>query len=212
MKKITILITDDHTLVRESWALLLNTDERFEVVAQCGSGEEAVEKAKNLRPEIVLMDINLPGISGMEATQLIRKFSPCSAVLAVSLHSQPAYARRMMKCGAMGYITKNSSKDEMCKAILELKNGRKYICEEIKNLLSDRAMNGENPLGEINALSLREIQVIDFIKKGFSSKDIAGSLTLSVKTVEVHRYNILKKLKLKNVTTLVNFMNHSAAF
>src|SRR5438067_1206348 len=123
MEKITILITDDHTLVRETWSFILNTDERFNVIAECGSGEEAVELATKLHPNIVIMDINLPGMNGIEATQLIRKSSPSSRILGVSLHTQPTYARKMIQKGAMGYVTKNSSREEMFKAIIEVQAG-----------------------------------------------------------------------------------------
>jgi DNA-binding NarL/FixJ family response regulator len=209
MEKITILIADDHTLVRETWSFILNTDERFNVVAECGSGEEAVELAKQLRPNIVIMDINLPGMNGIEATQLIRKFSPASRILGVSLHTQPTYARKMIQKGAMGYVTKNSSREEMFKAIMEIQGGQRYICDEIKNILSEQVINGEDQQGGLNALSQREIEIINFIKKGNSSKEIAESLDISVKTVEVHRYNILKKLNLKNSAALVNYINNS---
>lgn len=209
MEKITILITDDHTLVRESWAMLFNSDPRFSVAAQCGTGEEAIELAKNLRPNVVIMDINLPGINGFEATSQIRKYSPGSRILGVSLHTQPAYARKMMQMGAMGYVTKNSSQEEMFKAIVEVHNNRKYICEEIKNILSEQAMSGETETGGVHSLSKRELDIISYLKKGFSSKEIAENISVSVKTVEVHRYNILKKLNLRNVAALVNYINHS---
>src|SRR5690242_12021416 len=209
MEKITILIADDHTLVRETWSFILNSDPRFYVVAECGSGEEAVEMARNLRPAVVIMDINLPGINGIEATQLIRKYSPTSKILGVSLHTQPTYARKMMQKGAMGYVTKNSSRDEMFKAILEIQEGKKYICDEIKNILSEQVISGEEQTTGVNLLSQREIEIIAYIKKGFSSKEIAEALNISVKTVEVHRYNILKKLNLKNAAALVNFINNS---
>lgn len=209
MEKISILIADDHTLVRETWSYILNTDTRFNVVAESGSGEDAVELARKLRPNIVIMDINLPGISGIEATQLIRKCSPNSKILGVSLHTQPSYARKMMQKGAMGYVTKNSSREEMFKAILEIQDGKKYICDEIKNILSDQVINGSDQSSGLNSLSQREIEIIAFIKRGFSSKEIADSLNISVKTVEVHRYNILKKLNLKNAAALVNFINNS---
>lgn len=212
MEKITILIADDHTLVRETWSFILNTDPRFQVIAESGSGEEAVELAKELKPEIVIMDINLPGINGIEATQLIRKFSPGSKILGVSLHTQPTYARKMMQKGAMGYVTKNSSREEMFNAIIEIHSGHKYICNEIKNILSDQMLHGEEQDNSINSLSQREIEVINLIKKGDSSKEIAEALTISVKTVEVHRYNILKKLHLKNAAALVNFINNSQDF
>ena len=209
MEKITILIADDHTLVRETWSFILNNDPRFQVVAECGSGEEAVELARNLRPNIVIMDINLPGINGIEATHQIRKFSPASKILGVSLHTQPTYARKMMQKGASGYVTKNSSREEMFKAIMEIHNGKKYICEEIKNILSEQVISGEEPQTGLNSLSQREIEIITLIKNGHSSKEIAESLNISVKTVEVHRYNILKKLNLKNAASLVNFINNS---
>ena len=209
MDKITILIADDHTLVRETWSFILNTDARFSVVAECGSGEDAVERAKSLRPNIVIMDINLPGINGIESTQQIRKFSPGTRILGVSLHTQPTYARKMMQKGAMGYVTKNSSREEMFKAIMEIQAGKKYICDEIKNILSDQVISGDDPQTGLNSLSQREIEIISYIKKGFSSKEIADSLSISVKTVEVHRYNILKKLNLKNAAALVNFINNS---
>ena len=209
MDKITILIADDHTLVRETWSFILNTDPRFTVVAESGSGEEAVELSKKLRPNIVIMDINLPGINGIEATQQIRKFSPGSRILGVSLHTQPTYARKMMQKGAMGYVTKNSSREEMFKAILEIQAGKKYICDEIKNILSEQVISGDDPQTGLNSLSQREIEIISYIKKGDSSKEIADSLSISVKTVEVHRYNILKKLNLKNAAALVNFINNS---
>src|SRR6476469_10134095 len=115
------------------------------VIAESGSGEDAVELAKQLRPNIVIMDINLPGINSIEATQQIRKFSPGSKILGVSLHTQPTYARKMIQKGAMGYVTKNSSREEMFKAILEIQNGRKYICDEIKTILSQQMVNGDNP-------------------------------------------------------------------
>ena len=209
MEKITILIADDHTLVRETWSFILNTDQRFSVIAESGSGEEAVELARKLRPNIVIMDINLPGMNGIEATQQIRKFSPGSKVLGVSLHTQPTYARKMIQKGASGYVTKNSSKEEMFKAIIEIQAGKKYICEEIKNILSEQVISGDEAQTGLNSLSQREIEIISFIKKGNSSKEIADTLDISVKTVEVHRYNILKKLNLNNAAALVNFINNS---
>jgi two-component system invasion response regulator UvrY len=209
MEKITILIADDHTLVRETWTYILNTDPRFKVVAQSRSGEEAVELAKELRPNVVIMDINMPGMNGIEATHMIRKFSPGSKILGVSLHTQPAYARKMVQKGAMGYVTKNSSCEEMFKAIIEIHNKRKYICEEIKAILSEQVINGDEQQAGLNALSGREIEIIGFIKKGFSSKEIAEALGISVKTVEVHRYNTLKKLNLKNSAAMVNYINNS---
>jgi DNA-binding NarL/FixJ family response regulator len=210
MEQITILITDDHTLVREAWSLILNSNPKFKVIAKCNCGEEAVELAKRLNPDVVTMDINLPNMNGIEATKQIRKFSPATKVLGVSQHSQPVYARKMMRAGALGYITKNSDPEEMFEAISEIFNGRKYVCNEIKNILSDMLMNENEPKKGINSLSGREIEIMEWVTKGSSSKDIAAELNISPKTVEVHRYNILRKLNLKNTSALVNYIHNNS--
>lgn len=209
MKKITLLITDDHTLVRESWVMLFSADPRFEVVAQCGSGEEAIVLAARLRPAVVIMDINLPGVNGFEASEEILKQSPLSRILAVSLHTQPAYAKKILNLGAMGYVTKNSSTDEMIMAVLEVHNNRKYICEEIKNTIAEQEFGFQERNEVLLNLSKREIEIIRGVKNGLSSKEIAVKTGLNQKTVEVHRYTILTKLKLPNTAALVNFINHS---
>jgi DNA-binding NarL/FixJ family response regulator len=210
MEKISILIADDHKLIRETWSFILNNDPRFIVVAECGDSEQAVEMAKTKKPQIVLMDINMLPISGFEATEKIRKVSPTSKIIGISMHSQPAYAKKMLQIGAKGYVTKNSSKEEMITAIMEVHNGNKYICDEIKNNISELVLEENKNVPNVNALTEREIQIINLIKEGQSSKEIAGSLNISLKTVEVHRHNILKKLKLKNSASLVNFINNIA--
>jgi DNA-binding NarL/FixJ family response regulator len=209
MEKINVLIADDHKLIRETWSYILNSDSRFQVIAECGDSEQAVEVTKQKRPHIVLMDINILPISGFEATERIKKVSPNTKVIGVSMHSQPAYAKKMLQIGAKGYVTKNSSKEEMIKAILEVNEGSKYICEEIKNNISELVLEENKDVPNVNALTEREIQIINLIKEGQSSKEIASTLNISLKTVEVHRHNVLKKLKLKNSASLVNFINQS---
>lgn len=210
MEKINVLIADDHKLIRETWSYILNSDPRFQVIAECGDSEQAVEVTKAKRPHIVLMDINILPISGFEATERIRKVSPATNVIGVSMHSQPAYAKKMLQIGAKGYVTKNSSKEEMIKAILEVNAGSKYICEEIKNNISELILEENKDVPNVNALTEREIEIINLIKEGLSSKEIASTLNISLKTVEVHRHNVLKKLKLKNSASLVNFINQAA--
>jgi DNA-binding NarL/FixJ family response regulator len=210
MEKISVLIADDHKLIRETWSFILNNDPRFNVVAECGDSEMAVEMAKSKKPQIVLMDINMLPISGFEATEKIRKVSPASRIIGISMHSQPAYAKKMLQIGARGYVTKNSSKEEMITAIMEVHSGNKYICDEIKNNISELVLEENKDVPNVNALTEREIQIINLIKEGQSSKEIASSLNISLKTVEVHRHNILKKLKLKNSASLVNFINNVA--
>ena len=208
MEKITILLVDDHKLIRDSWSFILNSDSRFIVVGETSSGEEAIEIAKEKRPKIILMDVNMSPINGFDATKQIHKISPDSRIIAVSMHTMPAYAKRMLQLGAMGYVTKNSSKEEMIKAIVEVSNGKKYICEEVKAILADQELEENSDKGgDMNNLSRRELDIIKLIKEGLSSKEIALQLDISLKTVEVHRYNVLKKLKLKNTAALVNYIN-----
>ncbi len=207
MEKITILLVDDHKLVRESWSFILNSDPRFQVIGETSDVNEAVEISKEKKPKIVLMDINMSPVNGFEGTKMVRKYSPGSKIIGISMHSMPAYARRMLQAGAMGYITKNSSKDEMLKAIIEVFEGRKYVCEEVKNILAQQELEEDSGKPDMNALSRRELDVVKLIREGMSSKEIALQLDISLKTVEVHRYNILKKLSLKNTAALVNFVN-----
>ncbi len=207
MGKITILLVDDHKLIRDSWSFILNSDSRFQVIGETSNADEAVEISKDKKPEIVLMDINMTPVNGFEATKMVRKYSPGSKVIGISMHSMPAYARRMLQIGAMGYVTKNSSKDELLTAIVEVHNGKKYICDEVKNILAQQELEEEGGPPDMNVLSRREIEIVQLIKEGLSSKEIALRLDISLKTVEVHRYNILKKLSLKNTAALVNFIN-----
>lgn len=209
MKKITIIIIDDHTLIRQTWSFVLNNDLRFLVVAESGSAEEGIELCKKYRPDIVMLDISLPGMNGIEAALMIRKFAPATKIIGVSLHSQPSYAKKMMNNGASGYVTKNSSRGEMTTALLEVYSGKNFICSEIKNIMTEEMMNTENPQQKIHSLSVREVEITKMISQGLSSKEIASLLFLSIKTVEVHRYNILKKLGLRNAAALVNYINHN---
>ena len=207
MKKTTVVVVDDHQLVREMWKELFSKNTDIEVVGESGVFNEAIEMIKAKRPDIVLLDINLSQASGFDAVPLIRKFSPGTRVIAVSMHSQPAYAKKMLQLGAKGYVTKNSSRQEILRAIAEVMDDRKYICAEIKTIISEQVLN-EVPEGpDVKKLSLREIEIIRLIKEGFSSKEIASSLHISVRTAEVHRHNILKKLHLKNTAALINFIN-----
>ena len=208
MEKITILLVDDHKLIRDSWCFILNNDPRFQIIGETSGGNEAIELARIRKPQIVLMDVNMAPLNGFDATREIRKFAPGSKVIGISMYSMPAYAKRMLQMGAMGYVTKNSSKDEMFEAIVEVSNGKKYVCGEVKDILALQELEDEGARQpDMNVLSRREIEIVHLIREGLSSKEIALRLDVSLKTVEVHRYNILKKLGLKNTASLVNFIN-----
>lgn len=209
MGKITVLIVDDHTLIRETWSFLLGRNDNFEVIAEVGDGQKAIDIARDKRPHIILLDINMTPLNGFDVLKMVRKQSPGSKVIAVSMHSQPAYAKKMLRMGAKGYVTKNSPRQEMLDAIMEVNQGSVYICQEVKNILSDQMLSEEENTAGLNQLSEREIEVINQIRDGLSSKEIADRLAISIKTVEVHRHNILKKLKVKNTASLINFINSS---
>lgn len=131
MKPITIIFVDDHPLIRKAWAFVLKQNPRFKLIAECESGEEAVERSKQLNPDIVIMDIRMRGMSGIEATQLILKNSPDSKIIGLSFHTLPEYAHQIIGSGAMGYLTKLSHPNEIFKAVDEVYNGNRYICEDM---------------------------------------------------------------------------------
>ena len=209
-KKISIIIFDDHNLVAEMWSDLINSDERFSVVGICNdTSEKSIESVKTKRPDVVIMDINIQPTSGIEATKLVKKGSPGTKVIGVSMHNQPSFAKRMLKNGALGYVTKSSNKSEMFEAIQTVITGKVYVCKEIQENLSKQVFeDDETP--DISKLSEREVDVLKLIKDGLSSKEIADKLFLSSRTVEVHRSNILKKLNLKNTASLLKFIHNSS--
>jgi DNA-binding NarL/FixJ family response regulator len=207
-EKITILIAEDHVLVREAWVFMLNSDSRFRVIAETADGNEAIEMARVLKPDVMILDINLKGRSGIDAVPLIRLHSPGSRILGVSWLTHPAYSRKMLQNGALGYVCKNSPGHELITAIVEVNAGRKYICEETRNMY-ESVTSGMITRKGINSLSQRETEVIGQIKKGLSSREIADAMHISKKTIEVHRYNIMRKLNLKNVAALVNYINEN---
>ncbi len=180
-----------------------------EVTGEAGTLNETIDMIKDKRPDIVLLDINLAKESGLDAVPLIRKFSPGTRIIAASMHSQPAYARKMLKLGAKGYVTKNSSCEEMITAIEEVMKGNSYVCKEIKNISAHQVINLHPEEPGIKDLSFREIEIIKLMKNGLASQVIALELKIAVRTVETHRHNILKKLKLKNTASLINFINNT---
>lgn len=144
MSQITILLVEDHPLIRKAWEFILNQDTRFRVIGQCDNGEEAVELFRELSPHVVIMDICLPRMSGIEATQQIRNHAPDARIIGLSFHVQLGYVQQMMQHGAMGYLTKISEPQEIFKAITEVQGGRTYICDDIKNAVMRSLENSDD--------------------------------------------------------------------
>lgn len=172
MKRITILVADDHHLIRDTWSFILNSDPRFKVVAVAASGGQAVELAKSTNPDIVLMDINMGDMSGFDATIQIRKHSPGSKIIELSMHSIPAYVKKIFKLGASGYVAKYSESSELLNAIVKVHQSSTFICQGIKDIISQQELETDKSKPDINNLSKRELEIAGFIRNGMSSKTI----------------------------------------
>jgi len=204
---ITILIAEDNALVREAWSFMLSCNPRFRVVAETIVGEETVERTRQVKPDVLILDINMQDLSGMAVASEIRDLAPSVKILGVSVHTRPAYVRRMMEAGFAGCISRNSGSKEMFRAIEEIAAGRKYLCPMIQNSITESMIVVRKNKG-VNALSPRELEIISHIKNGDSSRIIARKLNIAQKTIEAHRYNLMRKLGLKNVVSLVNYINN----
>jgi RNA polymerase sigma factor (sigma-70 family) len=207
-KKIRIIIADDHLLIAETWASLINMDPNFEVVKVYDNTKSLIDEITEIKPDVAILDININPFSGIEATKMIKKLAPGTRIIGVSMHNQPSFAKKMMRNGAMGYVTKNSSKQEMYDAIKSVMNGQKYICAEIQKNITNQMLVDEDD-NKLSTLTEREIEIIKLIKNGMTNKEIAEQLFLSPRTVETHRARILKKLDLKNSLSLIKYINDS---
>lgn len=206
-KKITILVVDDHTLIRETCSHMLKLQPNFDVIDSTGDGDRAAEICRQRRPDIVLVDINMPLINGFEVINLVRNNAPLSKIIASSLQAQPATVKKAMKQGAKGFFTKNSPVREMIEAINEVAKGNTYLSNDVKDMLSDQALNQPSEHVDINVLSEREIQILKLLRNGMASREIGVELSISTRTVEVHRHHILKKLKMKNTLAAISYFN-----
>lgn len=206
MRKPSLIIVDDHKLFREMCSQLFYGNDIIEVIAEAGEFDEAIELTKIHQPDILWLDINLSSASGFDAVPLVKRCAPKTKILAVSMHRHPAYAKKMISLGARGYLTKTSPRAEVFNAIRQILDGRKYICSEIKNLVAKEVFSDHSEKHPVQTLTYRETEVVKLIRQGLTSKEIAETLSISVKTVHVHRGNILKKLNQKNTAGLVNFI------
>ncbi len=204
-EQIKILIVDDHTLVREGFARMLELEEEFVVVGQASSAEEALQKSRKLKPDIILMDINLGGINGIEATRLIKKELPDVEIIILSMYDEEEYVREAVRAGATGYALKDISQDELVRNIKIVNSGGSYIQPSLaRKVLNEIASTGKgrgrggSKGSSIKTLSSREVEVLQNVAEGKSNKEVAAELTISEKTVKAHLRSIFRKLEVSD--------------
>jgi len=203
---IRILLADDHRLMRQGLRQILERNETFEVVAEADSGLEAVELVQRYRPDIAIVDVAMRELNGIEATAQIRKHSPSTVVLILSMHSDERYVLRAIKAGARGYLLKNSAGDELVHAIYVVQRGTAYFSPAVAKLFQEdvpRIQDSREIEDRYELLTERERQVYQLIAEGNSNKEIANRLNLSLHTVETHRARIMDKLNLHSAAELV---------
>jgi DNA-binding NarL/FixJ family response regulator len=199
MKTHTLIIADDHKIVQHGISQTLNREPAFTVLAQADTGKAVVSLAAKHNPDLVLMDISMPGINGMEATRRILAANPAIRVLALSMHTEKIYVRGMLDAGACGYILKSCSYTELVTALKTVLDGHIYLSPEVTHLLIADAS------GRLSLLSGREKQVLTLIAEGRTTREIAETLYLSGRTIDIHRKNIKEKLDIHSIAGLTKY-------
>jgi two-component system, NarL family, response regulator NreC len=204
----TALIADDHRIMREGLRSLLEKSGRFECIAEADDGYQAVKLAKELHPDIVIMDIAMPNLNGIEATRQIKTELPEIEVIVLSMHATRNYVAQVLQAGASAYLLKDSAFEELSTALLAISHGGMYLSPAIAKTAAIASLKGGSSSGGgglTENLTKRELQVLQLIAEGRSTKDIAARLSLSVKTVETHRKQIMDKLEIRSVAGLTKY-------
>lgn len=207
-RRTKVLIADDHTIVRQGLRAILAGEPDFEVVGEAADGREALRKAAALRPDIIVLDISMPKMNGLEVTRKIIRDHPRSRVVALTMHSSEEYVYSLLKAGAHGYLLKESASSELVEAIRTVRRGGTYLHPSISVKVVHEYLKRPDPASRFaldDGLSGRECEVLRFIAEGHTSKEIAAKLVLAVKTVDAHRTRIMEKLRIHNVAGLTRY-------
>jgi DNA-binding NarL/FixJ family response regulator len=206
MTKVRILIAEDHQTVREGLKYIINAQPDLEVIAEASDGNEAVLRAQELGPDIVLMDVSMPGMNGLKATERLKECCPKVRVIALTRHKDDGYLRQVLRAGASGYVLKQSPAGELIHAIRAISKGGKYLDPSVaEKVMGSFTGKTSFPTSGDVMLSEREAEVLRLIAWGYSNKEIASRIDLSVKTVEVHKANGMKKLGMNGRTDIVRY-------
>jgi len=208
MKKINVLLVDDHTVVRQGLRALLKAEEDMEVVGEAENGRQAVALARKSPPDVVLMDVAMPMLNGLEATRQILKLCPTTKVLVLTSYGDDDCVKQLMHAGAAGYLIKQTAANDLLKAIREVQRGNAFFSPAIAKRLRDQcreAFTTGFSSRKTGDLTSREAEVLQLIAEGFSNKQIASELTISIKTVEKHRQQVMNKLNIHDVAGLTRY-------
>jgi DNA-binding NarL/FixJ family response regulator len=209
MKKITVLLADDHMIVREGFRKMLEMETDLQVVGEAQDGREAVALVKKLHPDVVLTDIAMPQLNGLEATRQILKLFPNTKILMLSAYSDDAYVQNAIESGAVGFLLKQTSAYDVCRAIREVQKGNRFFSPAIAKRLHERDRKLPDRNGSLKArnhnLSSREVEVLQLIAEGKANKETASELGISIKTVEKHRENLMAKLNIHDTAGLTRY-------
>ena len=203
--KLKIVLADDHTILREGLRALLTSDPDFEVVGEARDGREAVRCVEKLGPDLLLMDLSMPRMSGMDAIREIKKRYPATRIIALTVHKTEEYLLTTLQAGADGYVLKDATHDELVMAIKNVMGGKSYLSPGVSEKVIEGYLEGKGNSRSVSSwesLSQREREVLKLIAEGYKNKDIAADLCISLKTVEKHRANLMKKLDLHNAAAL----------
>jgi DNA-binding NarL/FixJ family response regulator len=204
---IRLVLSDDHTIVREGLRLLLETQKDIVVVGEAADGRKTLQLVKQLHPDIVIMDIAMPEFNGIAATQRIKESSPSVSVIILSMHASNEHIFRALRAGASGYLLKESAGREVVEAVRAVAAGRRYLSGQITETMVDyiRKFDAGAPKSPLESLSSREREILQLVVEGQSNAEIANTLSLSVKTVETYKSRLMNKLEIKDIPSLVKF-------
>ena len=206
-KCLRILLADDHVTVRHGLKLLVESQDDMEVVAEASDGAAAVQLAMECRPDVVVMDVSMPGMNGLVATQTLRRMLPSAAIVTLTRHADDAYLQELLRAGASAYVLKQSAPAELLQAIRATGAGGQYVDSSLTARVTAGFLGREGRMGSrgTTAITEREAEVLRLIASGYSNKEIAQQLDLSVKTVEAHKANAMRKLELRGRIDIVKY-------
>lgn len=210
MNKITVILADDHTLVRKGIRAMLESDPDIQVVGEADNGLQALEQARELSPDILVMDVRMPEMSGLEACARLASYAPESKGIILSMHDSEDYVLQSLNAGAWGYLLKDIDKSEFVKALKQVHAGNKYFSGAVSNILAKQLLKGAviqantPPKQDPYGLTKREKEILSMVISGKQNKQIAEHLGKSIRTVETHRFNIMKKLGVNNAVDMIN--------